>query len=92
MTTTYTVSVLVNDETKDPKVASYESRSEAERTAETYVDNAQSNGWYLSQFAPSSWKLIDEDGDRIHVLIENETDADPFAGIVDVPTNDGWDA
>ncbi len=23
--------------------------------------------------------------------VENETAADPFAGIVDVPTNDGWD-
>ncbi len=71
--TTYTVSVLVNDETKDPKVTSYESRSEAEHTAEAYVDNAQGNGWYLFQFAPSSWKLIDEDGDRIHILIQKET-------------------
>ncbi len=68
----HTVSVIVNDEGKDPKATSYESQSEAERTAETYVDNAQSNGWRLHQFAPFSWKLIDEDGDRIHVLIEED--------------------
>ena len=79
MTTTtarYTVSVLVNDEVEDPTFREFETRTTAVRVAEGYVVNAQENGWELVKHAtPTSWKLTDDDGDRIHVVVQDDTDA-----------------
>ena len=67
----YKVSVIVNDEPEDPKPQIVGSWARAEALAESYVDMAQTRGtFYLYEFTSSSWRLTDDDGDRVQILIE----------------------
>ncbi len=68
--TRYTVSVLVNDEVDDPSFREVSSWLVAENLAKGYVVTAEEGGWSLTEHrSPTSWKLVDDDGDRIHILI-----------------------
>ncbi len=87
MTTAYTVSVLVNDETEDPTLegenpSRYETLAVARTVARRYVDMAQERGGFelidtgrYGRPSQRSWRLVDEDGARVHILIQDVDNA-----------------